>query len=101
MVVGSLGSYGAYLHDGSEYTGSYIQSTSVETMVEYHRPKFNALIEGGVDMLAFETIPCKAEAEVLINLLKKDYPNMKAWLTFSCKVRLQRHTNIFDVMLKL
>lgn len=86
LVVGSLGSYGAYLHDGSEYTGSYIQNTSIETMNEYHRPKINALIEGGVDLLAFETIPCKAEAEVLVNLLKHEYPNMKAWLSFSCKV---------------
>lgn len=55
-------------------------------MNEYHRPKINALVEGGVDLLALETIPCKTEAEVLINLLKNEYPNVKAWLSFTCKV---------------
>lgn len=85
-MVGSLGAYGAHLHDGSEYTGSYIQTTSIETMNEYHRPKINALVEGGVDLLAFETIPCKTEAEVLLNLLKNEFPSTKAWLSFTCKV---------------
>lgn len=81
-----MGSYGASLHDGSEYTGSYIQTTTVETMNAYHRPKISALIEGGVDLLGIETIPCKSEAEVLLNLLKNEYPNVKAWLSFTCKV---------------
>lgn len=81
-----MGPYGASLLDGSEYTGSYIHTTSEEVMNQYHRPKINALIEGGVDILAFETIPCRAEAEVLLNLLKNEYPNAKAWLSFSCKV---------------
>lgn len=86
LIVGSVGPYGASLHDGSEYTGSYIQTTSVETMNNYHRSKISALVDGGVDLLALETIPCKAEAEVLVNLLKREFPNVKAWLSFSCKV---------------
>lgn len=93
--MGAIGSYGAYLHDGSEYTGSYIQTTSVETMNEYHRPKINALIEGGVDLLAFETIPCRTEAEVLVNLLKNEYSSMNAWLSFSCKVCRVCYTRYF------
>lgn len=52
----------------------------------YHRSKISALVEGGVDLLALETIPCRAEAEVLVNLLKREFPNVKAWLSFSCKV---------------
>ncbi|XP_025835822.1 uncharacterized protein LOC112906227 isoform X2 [Agrilus planipennis] len=83
LIAGSVGPYGASLHDGSEYTGSYSTTTSVETMEEYHRPRIEALLEGGVDLLAMETIPCKKEAEMLVKLLK-EYPHIKAWLSFSC-----------------
>lgn len=86
MVVGSVGPYGASLHDGSEYTGSYAKTTSAETMREWHIPRIKALVEAGVDLLALETIPCKIEAEMLVELLKTDFPNTKAWLSFSVRV---------------
>lgn len=85
LIVGSVGPYGASLHDGSEYTGSYAITTSQKIMRDWHRPRINALIEGGVDILALETIPCTAEAEMLIELIK-EYPHIKAWLSFSCNV---------------
>ncbi|XP_063617713.1 homocysteine S-methyltransferase-like [Cydia splendana] len=84
LVVGSVGPYGAHLHDGSEYDGSYADTTSVETMREWHRPRIQALVDAGVDLLALETIPCQEEAEMLCELLR-EYPHMKAWLAFSCK----------------
>ncbi|KAI5641487.1 homocysteine s-methyltransferase domain-containing protein [Phthorimaea operculella] len=84
LVVGSVGPYGAHLHDGSEYDGSYADTTSVETMREWHLPRIKALVEGGVDLLALETIPCQEEAEMLCDLLR-EFPTMKAWLCFSCK----------------
>lgn len=86
LIVGSVGPYGASLHDGSEYTGSYAKTTSVETMRQWHVPRIRALVEGGVDLLGLETIPCKAEAEMLVDLLKKEFPNTKAWLAFSVRV---------------
>ncbi|XP_001605767.2 homocysteine S-methyltransferase [Nasonia vitripennis] len=86
MVAGSIGPYAAYLHDCSEYTGgSYANIESMDSIVEWHRPRFEALINGGVDLLAIETIPCAREAEALVGLLKQ-YPDTKAWLSFSCKV---------------
>ncbi|XP_072936970.1 homocysteine S-methyltransferase-like [Epargyreus clarus] len=84
LVVGSVGPYGAHLHDGSEYDGSYADTTSVQTMREWHRPRIQALVEGGVDLLALETIPCQEEAEMLCDLLR-EFPHVKAWLAFSCK----------------
>ncbi|CAB3231068.1 unnamed protein product [Arctia plantaginis] len=84
LVVGSVGPYGAHLHDGSEYDGSYADTTSVETMREWHRPRIQALVEAGVDLLALETIPCQEEAEMLCELLK-EFPHIKAWVVFSCK----------------
>ena len=43
------------------------------------------------DMIAFETIPSRKEAEALAELLK-EFPNVKAWFSFSCQV--------FQVVLK-
>ncbi|KAF7286175.1 betaine-homocysteine S-methyltransferase-like isoform X2 [Rhynchophorus ferrugineus] len=83
LIVGSVGPYGASLHDGSEYNGSYASTTSVDVMREWHIPRIEALLEAGVDLLALETIPCRVEAEMLINLLKERYPKAKAWLSFS------------------
>ncbi|XP_066258747.1 uncharacterized protein [Euwallacea similis] len=83
LVAGSVGPYGASLHDGSEYNGSYAATTSVETMRNWHIPRINALIDGGVDLLAIETIPCRVEAEMLVKLLQEKYPQVKAWLSFS------------------
>ncbi|KAK9871007.1 hypothetical protein WA026_009967 [Henosepilachna vigintioctopunctata] len=84
LVAGSIGPYGAYLHDGSEYNGKYTDHIGIEELREYHKSRMSALIEGGVDLLAIETIPSKKEAELLVDMIK-DYPEIKAWLSFSCK----------------
>ncbi|XP_049877150.1 translin-associated factor X-interacting protein 1-like [Pectinophora gossypiella] len=84
MIVGSVGPYGAHLHDGSEYDGNYADRTDLQTMRDWHTPRIKTLIEAGVDLLAFETIPCQKEAEMLVDLLK-EFPTTKAWLSFSCK----------------
>ncbi|XP_034937129.1 homocysteine S-methyltransferase-like [Chelonus insularis] len=84
LIAGSCGPYGASLHDGSEYTGEYASSISKEFLKAWHRPRIEVLINAGVDILALETIPCEIEAEALVELIK-EYPNIKAWLSFSCK----------------
>lgn len=57
-MVGSIGPYGAHLHDGSEYTGNYADSTGKEVIKKWHRPRLDAVIAAGVNALAIETIPC-------------------------------------------
>lgn len=84
LIAGSIGPYGACLHDGSEYTGKYCSLVSEEILMDWHRPRIRQLIASGVDLLAIETIPCKKEAEALVKLLK-EFPNIKAWLSFSCR----------------
>ncbi|XP_053984018.1 uncharacterized protein LOC128879152 [Hylaeus volcanicus] len=84
LIAGSIGPYGACLHDASEYTGKYCSSVSEKILMDWHRPRISKLIESGVDLLAIETIPCKREAEALLCLLK-EFPNIKAWLSFSCR----------------
>lgn len=58
-------------------------------MRDWHRPRINALLEAGVDLLGLETLPSRVEAEMLLELLRSEYPGTKAWLTFSVRVRMK------------
>jgi homocysteine S-methyltransferase len=81
LVAGSVGPYGAMLADGSEYRGDY--DPGAVALADFHRPRIEALIEAGADLLAFETIPTIREAEVLVALL--DDIATPAWLSYSCR----------------
>ncbi|GFY41071.1 selenocysteine Se-methyltransferase [Trichonephila inaurata madagascariensis] len=39
LVAGSIGSYGAALADGSEYTGNYCDKLTQEELISWHRPQ--------------------------------------------------------------
>jgi len=82
LVAASIGPYGACLHDGSEYHGNY--GVSRQELVDFHRERLDILVETQADLFAFETIPSREEAEVLIELMA-DYPDWTAWLSFSCR----------------
>ncbi|XP_069826847.1 uncharacterized protein [Dendropsophus ebraccatus] len=84
LVAGSIGPYGAFLHDGSEYTGSYVKDMSIEELKDWHRIQMTCLAASGIDLFAFETIPSQKEAESLVQLLR-EFPNEKAWLSYSCQ----------------
>jgi homocysteine S-methyltransferase len=81
LVAGSVGPYGAMLADGSEYRGDY--DPGATALADFHRPRIEALIEAGADLLAFETIPTVREADVLLRLL--DGYAIPAWLSYSCR----------------
>lgn len=82
LIAASIGPYGAYRHDGSEYRGDY--GLSKTELIEFHRPRFEILAQAPADLLAFETIPSLLEAEALVALLET-CPNVRAWLSFSCR----------------
>ena len=82
LIAGSIGPYGAYLADGSEYRGNY--SASREELLDFHRERLHVLADSGIDVLAFETIPSYEEASVLLELLESR-PNRMAWFSFSCR----------------
>lgn len=81
LIAASVGPYGAYLHDGSEYRGDY--GVTVEQLMAWHRPRLSVLATSGADLLACETIPSFAEGEALVRLLA-EFPDTAAWLSFSC-----------------
>lgn len=82
LIAGSVGPYGAYLADGSEYRGDY--KLTEDELIRFHRPRVEALIASGADLLACETIPCLIEAQALIHLLT-EFPQTSAWFCFSAK----------------
>lgn len=85
MVAASIGPYGAALHDGSEYTGTYTASDS--GLRQFHERRLDLLDRSDADLLACETIPNRREAEVLCDLLKQT--RLPAWVSFCC--RDERH----------
>ncbi len=82
LVAASIGPYGAYLADGSEFRGDY--GLSLEDLKAFHAKRLATLIETQPDLLACETIPCLIEAQALCELLKA-YPDVYAWVSFSAK----------------
>lgn len=89
LVAGSVGPFGAYLADGSEYRGDYTRSAG--EFKAFHRPRIEALLESGADLLACETLPSFAEIEALAGLLA-EYPEARAWFSFT----LRDHQHLSD-----
>lgn len=88
FVAASVGPYGAYLADGSEYRGNY--GLSEAQLMDFHRPRMRALIDAQPDILACETIPSLMEAQALVRLLE-EFQSIQAWISFSC--RDEEHVN--------
>ncbi|MEE9132947.1 MAG: homocysteine S-methyltransferase [Gemmatimonadota bacterium] len=81
LVAASAGPYGAYLADGSEYTGLY--TIDDDDLYAFHQSRWRVLADSEADLLACETIPSRREAGVLMRLLE-DSPGTWAWMSFSC-----------------
>ncbi|CAH3724265.1 MULTISPECIES: homocysteine S-methyltransferase [Serratia] len=86
LIAGSVGPYGAYLADGSEYRGDY--RLAQDDMMAFHRPRIAALAAAGVDLLACETLPSFAELQALLTLLQ-EFPTLGAW--FALTLRDSQH----------
>ncbi|OIJ21869.1 homocysteine S-methyltransferase [Anaerobacillus alkalidiazotrophicus] len=82
LVAASVGPYGAFLADGSEYRGDYLLNE--DELVTFHRERIRILVEAGADILACETIPCLLEAKAITKVLK-EFPGVYAWISFSAK----------------
>lgn len=80
LVAASIGPYGAYLADGSEYRGNYGLNT--QSLVDFHQERIELLDGSGADILALETIPDHHEAHALASILKN--VSTPCWISFSC-----------------
>ncbi|OTQ05004.1 homocysteine S-methyltransferase [Gilliamella apicola] len=86
LIAGSVGPYGAYLANGSEYTGDYQLSES--EFIAFHKDRVTALIDAGVDILACETMPSFLEIKALVKLIQQ-FPMVNCW--FSLTLKDQQH----------
>ncbi|RKT07427.1 homocysteine S-methyltransferase [Streptomyces sp. 3211.6] len=78
-VAASVGPYGAVLADGSEYRGRY--GLSRDALAAFHRPRIEALLAAGPDVLALETVPDSDEAQALLRVLAGT--GARAWLSYT------------------
>ncbi|KAF3581425.1 hypothetical protein DY000_02031831 [Brassica cretica] len=85
LVAASVGSYGAFLADGSEYSGIYGDLITLETLKDFHRRRVQVLAESGADIIAFETIPNKLEAQAFAELLDEGVAKIPGWFSFNSK----------------
>ena len=78
IIATSIGPYGAFLADGSEYKGNY--GVSKDFLKDFHRPRIQVLYED-TEIFAFETIPCIIEAEAIryIFSLNEEIENNSDW----------------------
>lgn len=81
LVAASVGPYGAYLADGSEYSGTY--GLDGDQLFAFHRARWRLLAAAGPDLMACETIPSLVEAQALARLFPET-PALPAWVSFSC-----------------
>ena len=80
LCLASVGPYGAYLANGSEYRGNY--KISDEELRMFHRRRMEILKNAGADMFLIETIPSKREALVCADLAEE--LDLDCWVSFSC-----------------
>jgi homocysteine S-methyltransferase len=86
LVAGSLGPYGAALHNGGEYHGNY--DCSYADLVRFHRERIELFARATgpqrPDLLAFETFPSLKEAQAVGEAMEP-WPELRAWFSFSCR----------------
>lgn len=81
LIAGSIGPYGAYLADGSEYTGDYhLDEAGYQA---FHRERLELIMGVGVDLLAVETMPKLEEVQAIVRLINQRWPEQRYWVSFS------------------
>ena len=81
LVACSVGPFGACLGDGSEYHGRYAASWA--EVRAFHRERLEVLVPTSPDVFAIETMPSRAEAEIVVDELRR-LTDAPAWVSFTC-----------------
>jgi len=86
FIAASIGPFGAFLANGSEYSGDYVSNRTKKELLDYHRPRLDSLGNNElVDVLLFETFPSVIEADYLCELAQQIVPSKPIIVSFSCK----------------
>ena len=81
LVAASVGPYGAFLNDGSEFRGNYGVSDSV--VREFHDRRLDVLLATEPDLLALETMPDLDEVRVILELMDSKDTTIPLWVSFT------------------
>ncbi|VDM96011.1 unnamed protein product [Thelazia callipaeda] len=100
-IVGSVGPYGVTLHDGSEYNGHYVDELEEQIIVNHHIQQTIPLLQEGLNVLAYETVPSVKEALAILRAVNAIQHSFKFWISFSCKNdELTNHNELFHESIK-
>lgn len=83
LVAASIGPYGAYLADGSEYRGDYLLNDA--QYLNFHLPRLTAVLAQAPDCLALETQPKLSEPLALLRWMEKNVPQMPVYVSFTLR----------------
>lgn len=86
LIAGGLGPYGAYLADGSEYTGLYdVGALDASVFRDVHLPRIEVLAGEGIDLFALETLPRLDEAQALVDAVEDLAAESECWVSFQVR----------------
>lgn len=83
LIAASIGPYGAFLADGSEYRGDY--AIGPAALADFHRPRWQLLAGSPADAMLCETLPSLLEARVLAELARETRGTKPVWFSFTCR----------------
>jgi homocysteine S-methyltransferase len=81
LVAAGIGPFGAYLANGSEYTGDY--TLSLKELIDFHRERWILLSERKPDLILCETIPQRTELLALAALA--DAGDIAVAISMNCR----------------
>ncbi|KAM3726933.1 Homocysteine S-methyltransferase YbgG [Dirofilaria immitis] len=84
-IVGSVGPYAVFLNDGSEYNGNYVDELEEQVIVDYHVQQTIPLLQAGLKVIAYETVPSCKEAMAILKAADTIGHSYNFWISFSCK----------------
>ncbi|MFM6968088.1 MAG: homocysteine S-methyltransferase [Microbacteriaceae bacterium] len=79
LVAASVGPYGAFLADGSEFRGGY--GVPASTLRDFHARRLDVLLTTEPDLLAIETQPEIDEIRVILELVRERDVDIPFWVT--------------------
>lgn len=82
LVAASVGPYGAFLADGSEYRGDY--GIGPTALADFHRRRWRLLAHSHADVMLCETLPALDEARALAQLARESN-DKTVWFSFTCR----------------
>ncbi|KAL7663508.1 Hcy-binding domain-containing protein [[Candida] zeylanoides] len=95
FIGGSIGPYGAYLANGAEYTGEYVDE-DLDLAAFHYLLARTLLLDDRVDVLAFETIPNFKEAKQILKLIAQLYADEKKQKYFYLSFNFRDKEHICD-----